>query len=204
MLLASAAAEPTVELLAAAGAGRDAIAEAVAAAILVAADGTLRFEHPLLASAAYAGGSERECGAAHAALAGVVGAPEERARHLALAQAGPDAAAAAALDHAADVAEGRGAQAAGGDLREWAAQMTPPADADAQARRLVAAGQAMFRSGDGERARPLIEAGGVGTRARPGERRCGCWARCSTRSAAATLRASTGPRRCAPTTSRCG
>jgi DNA-binding CsgD family transcriptional regulator len=157
-VLAAAAAAPPAALPAAAGAERHAIAEATAAAILVAGDGdTLRFDHPLLASVAYESGSERERRAAHAVLATVVTAAEERARHLALAQAGPDAPAAAALDHAADVAEARGAQAAGGDLREWAAQMTPAADVDALTRRLVAAGHTMLLSGDAGRGRRLLE-----------------------------------------------
>ncbi len=75
------------------------------------------------------------------------------------ARAIPDASTAAALDAAADRAEARGAQAASGELREWAAQMTPDADADADARagRLLAAGQATFVSGGAERARALLE-----------------------------------------------
>jgi DNA-binding CsgD family transcriptional regulator len=156
-LLAAVAAEPSVELLAHAGATPAGIAEAIAAGILVAGTEPLRFEHPLLASAAHSRGSERERSDAHAALAGVVSAPEERARHLALSQAGPDAGAAAALDQAADMAERRGAQAAAGELREWAAQMTLAGDGDALVRRLVAASQAMLRSGDAARAQPLLE-----------------------------------------------
>ena len=58
---------------------------------------------------------------------------------------------------AARLAEARGAWTASGELRAWAAELTPPADVDALARRLVAAGQATFKSGDIEQARELLE-----------------------------------------------
>nr|MBA2357109.1 AAA family ATPase [Actinomycetota bacterium] len=159
-LVAAAAAEPTTALLVAASNRddtRDAISEVVGAGIFAADDDGVRFGHPLLASAAYAHGSDAERREAHGALAGLVDAPEERARHLALGKGSPDATAAAALDLAADKAEARGAQAASGELREWAAEMTPAAEHHDLARRLVAAGRAAFVSGDAERARTLLE-----------------------------------------------
>jgi DNA-binding CsgD family transcriptional regulator len=160
-LVAAAAAQPTATLLDAAlgsdGVTGGEVAELLAASILVTDGATLRFDHPLLASAAYAAATDAERSAVHAALAVLVTVPESRARHLALARDGPDAAAAAALDHAAELAEARGAQAAAGELREWAAAMTPPQDRGAHGRRLVAAGEAMFRSGDTGRARLLLE-----------------------------------------------
>lgn len=84
-LLAAAAAEPTSALLAASSGLSDpheAVAELVEAGVLAVSAEGLRFYHPLLASAAYGHGSDAERRAAHAALARVVAAPEERARHL--------------------------------------------------------------------------------------------------------------------------
>jgi DNA-binding CsgD family transcriptional regulator len=159
-LLAAAAAEPTLALLAAASNVDDpqaAISELVQAGVFVAAGDQIRFEHPLLASVAYSRGSDPERREVHTALAAVVTVPEERARHLALATPGPDASTAAALDEAADLAQARGAQAASGELRAWAAESTPSADVEARDRRLILAGQTTYMCGDTERAWELLE-----------------------------------------------
>ena len=159
-LLAAAAAQPTMQVLALAAPDVDldaAAAEGVAAGVFVACSDPLRFEHPLLAAASYAFGTDADRRTGHLALAAVVVAMEQRARHLAVAQASPDADAAEALDLAADAAEQRGAQATSGELREWAAEMTPAEDVDRKAGRLIAAGNAMYLSGDTTRARALLE-----------------------------------------------
>ena len=163
-LLAAAAAQPTLKLLALAAPDADldaATAEGVAAGVFVAGSDPLRFEHPLLAATSFALATETDRRTAHLDLAAVVAATEQRARHLAIARATPDADTAAALDAAADAAEVRGAQATSGELREWAAEMTPATDADARAGRLVAAGYAAFLSGDTVRARALFESVGA-------------------------------------------
>ena len=163
-LLAAAAAQPTLKLLALAAPDADldaATAEGVAAGVFVAGTDPLRFEHPLLAAASYALATETDRRAAHLDLAAVVDATEQRGRHLAIARATPDADTAAALDAAADAAELRGAQATSGELREWAAEMTPATDADGRAGRLVAAGYAAFLSGDTVRSRSLFESVGA-------------------------------------------
>lgn len=160
VLLAAAAAQPTLHVLALAAPDVDldaTTAEGVAAGVFVAGTDPLRFEHPLLAAASYAFGTDGDRRAAHLALAEVVGATEQRARHLAIGQAHPDADAAAALDAAADAAAERGAQAGSGELREWAAAMTPSADAGLKAGRLLEAGNAMYLAGDATRARDVLE-----------------------------------------------
>ena len=99
-------------------------------------------------------------------------APEERARHLALAADGPDAGVAAALDEAARLARARGAPGEAAELLEEARRLTPPdADADALRRAVDAAGH-HFEAGDARRARALLDEAHSGAAA-------GCRARAS-------------------------
>lgn len=73
---------------------------------------------------------------------------EERARHLALAAAGPDEQVAAVLEDAADEAGSRGASAAAADLWEQAARLTPSGHRDDAARRTISAARFRFAAGD--------------------------------------------------------
>jgi DNA-binding CsgD family transcriptional regulator len=115
----------------------------------------VRFTHPLLASAAYGGtASHREL---HGRLAEIVVDPEERARHLALAAAGPDPSVAAALEEAAGEAAARGAPGVAAELTEQAARLTPPDRAEDARRRAADAGYYHFESGDSRRARGMLE-----------------------------------------------
>ena len=94
----------------------------------------MRFSHPLHASICYQRAPLWKRRAVHRALAAAVSDVEERARHLALAVEGPDAAVAAELDVAAEHAAARGATAAGAELFELAAELDP-ADAEASRQR---------------------------------------------------------------------
>ena len=116
LLAAAAAGRPTVEVVTAAhgepgrviGALEEAAREGV-----VALDGPrVRFAHPLLASICYEQAPVWKRRAVHSALAGAVADIEERARHLALAAEGPDAAVAAELE-----AAGRAGRSPRGDGR---------------------------------------------------------------------------------------
>ena len=75
----------------------------------------------------------------HETLAGAVMDLEERARHLALAAEGPDAAVASELDAAAERAAARGAVVAAAELFELGAELTPADPILARQRRLRAA-----------------------------------------------------------------
>ena len=160
LLEVAALARPTVELVAAA----DGDLERVRGAISVAArekiveldESRVRFAHPLLASICYERAPVWKRRAVHRTLAGVVPDIEERARHLALAAEGPDAAAALELDRAADRAAGRGATATAAELCELAVSLTPEDPAASRRRRL---GAARFHrlAGDQERAAALLE-----------------------------------------------
>jgi DNA-binding CsgD family transcriptional regulator len=93
----------------------------------------------------------------HLRLAELSESSESRARHLALAGTGPDETVASALARGAESACRRGARGAGAVLFEQAASLTPQNDHEARTRRLIAAADAHFQSGEAERARALLE-----------------------------------------------
>ena len=160
LLAVAAAGNPRPELLvrvAGPDGGKPALDEAISKGVLVLAEGRVRFSHPLLGSTVYGDAGELERREAHALLAELAETLEERARHLALAGVGPDAALAEALEHAAESDRRRGARGAAAALFEQAASLTPPADERARASRLVAAARAHYESGDPDRARALLE-----------------------------------------------
>ena len=107
------------------GNARRLVDAAYARAVLdVAADGVVRFAHPLLASAVYAviAPDERRKLQYHAAE--IADDEEERARHLALAASAPDAAVASTLDAAAARAAARGVPEAAAELAVHALRLT--------------------------------------------------------------------------------
>jgi DNA-binding CsgD family transcriptional regulator len=161
LLLAAALARPTVRVLVAAhGESAEvlgALEHAARAGVVELESERVRFAHPLLASVCYEDATPWRRREAHARLAAVAADDEERARHLALAADGPDAAVAAALDEAAPYALGRGAPAAAAELSEIAAQLTPPGDPPARRRRRLAAAEAHRLAGDRDRARAILD-----------------------------------------------
>ena len=96
LLQVSALARPTVELVAAAHGSRERVLGALETAgregVVELDESRLRFVHPLLSSICYEQAPLWKRRAVHRALAGVVSDVEERARHLAVAVDGPDAA----------------------------------------------------------------------------------------------------------------
>jgi len=141
-------------LLAAAGVAKDELRPALAAGVLELDDGTIRFGHPLLASAVYADlGDERR--AVHAKLAEVVSDPLQCARHLALSRESPDAAVAADLEAAADVAAQRGAWAVAAELAEHALRFTPAETATTRRERALRVARAHHAAGEWTRARAV-------------------------------------------------
>ena len=156
----AALADPKATLVeAAVGAGFEpGLADARDARILDLDGDRLRFTHPLLASAVVVRQTPSRRRSLHARMAEVVPSTEERARHLALATAEPDAEVASLLAEAARVTQIRGAPAAAAELAEQAFRLTPPgATADAR-RRLLAAADLHAYTGDKERAAGLLEA----------------------------------------------
>jgi DNA-binding CsgD family transcriptional regulator len=136
----------------------DDLDEAAAAGIAELVDGEIRFAHPLLASTHYSTTPRRQRRILHGRLARAVPGREERARHLALAAAAPDAGVADELDAAAAEARGRGALRAVAELLELAVATTPDADRSDRVRRRVAAAQALLASGEAPRAHSFLDA----------------------------------------------
>jgi DNA-binding NarL/FixJ family response regulator len=159
LLLVSALARPTVELVATSYGERERVLEALETAAREAVveldDSQVRFAHPLLASICYERAVVWKRRAVHGALAGVVSDVEERARHLALAVDGPDASVAAELEVAAEQAAGRGAATAAAELYERAADLTPDDPSAARRRRLLAA-RLLRLAGDPDRSIAIL------------------------------------------------
>ena len=93
--------------------------------------------------------------ALHARLVDVVDDPDQRARHLALSCAEPDAAVAEELGQAAMRASRRGASALAAELAGHCLRVTPPADLALRARRWLVA--ILHRATAGEKTRALAE-----------------------------------------------
>ena len=161
VLAASALSAPTIPLIAAATGRRDervpALAAAEEAGVVEVELGTVRFTHPLLASAVYGDAPPAERRRMHNRLARIVGESEESARHLALAAEGPDANVAQALDDAAKKARSRGALDEAVTLGEQAWRLTPDDAVDDKQRRQVDAGAYHLFAGDTGRARELAQ-----------------------------------------------
>ncbi len=160
LLQVSALARPTVDLVAAAHGDRERVLVALDAGtregVLQVDDARVRFVHPLLASICYEEAPPWKRRAVHRALAGAVPDVEERARHLARAAEGPDAAVASDLDAAAHRAGARGATAAAAELSELAAGLTPD-DPALERHRRVRAADFHRLAGDPRRAATLFE-----------------------------------------------
>ena len=122
MLLAAAAAEPTLGTLERADPGGAAALRPAIEDDIVVIDGDLiRFAHPLLAQAVTGLAQPADLRSAHAALAAASTSAAARARHLGLAADGPDEAVAEALSLAALDARQRGATLDAAGLYEEAA-----------------------------------------------------------------------------------
>jgi len=159
-MLAAAAliAQPTVALVeAVSGAHQAAFDEAERADVIDIREGRIRFSHPLLASASYAAATPSDRRELHTRAATTIQDTEERARHLAFAATGPDGAVAAELESAASRAESRGAPPAAAELYERAVRLTPDSAEGDRLRRTIQAAWCAFQSGDGRRARELLD-----------------------------------------------
>ncbi len=156
--VAAALSSPTVRIVTAvAGSDPSSVDGAVEAQVIEVEQGSIRFTHPLLASAAYAAVPPARRRELHARLAGVVVGTEERATHLALATESVDASVAAELEEAAQVARARGAPAAAASLAEHARRLTPPRDAGDLLRRTMEAAGFHYEAGDAGLGRALLE-----------------------------------------------
>ena len=166
LLVVAVTGSPALELVDAAGIDEETLAPAVAAEVVERANGVIRFTHPLLASAAIAEATVAERRAAHRLASVAVDDPVARARHVAAALEGEDAATARQLEEAVELARARGAPWVAAELGEAAAQATPRTREADRRRRIIQAARDHLAAGSAPRAltlaRELVEA------ARPG------------------------------------
>jgi DNA-binding CsgD family transcriptional regulator len=138
------------------GASRAAIERAKKAHLLDRSGDRLTFTHPLIASVVYGDASPERLRQMHSKLASVVGAPDDRVRHLALATVGQNATVANELDAAAGRAAGRGAPETAADLMQLACDLTPTRHSDLRLARVIKAADLLVRVGEVDRARELL------------------------------------------------
>ena len=146
LLAAAALARPTVPIVERASSVAG-LAAAEEAGLLRIDRRSIRFEHPLYASAIYGSASTKTRRALHVRLAGLVEDLEERARHLALGTVPPDERIATALEVAASQARVRGALESAGELLDMATTFTPSDATDAGHQRAVAAAEQYIHAG---------------------------------------------------------
>jgi DNA-binding CsgD family transcriptional regulator len=152
LLAAAALRHPDLDLL-----DRSALEPAEEAGLVRISGERLAFEHPLFAAAVYSSATATRRRRLHDQLAAAMTDPEERARHLALAAAGPSEHIAAELEAAAALARSRGAPDGAAELLELAVGLTPADDPDARRSRSIAAAESYFHAGNLARARSLAE-----------------------------------------------
>ena len=155
LLIAAALAEPTVELVRAAGGGS--LSEAIENGAVELEGERIRFTHSLLASVLYAEALPDRRRELHKRLATVALGAEERAWHLALGNDKPDPTIAAELEATAAQAASRGAPEVAAELYEHAARLTPAKELDEICRRRHEAASHHFTAGDIDRARAIAE-----------------------------------------------
>ena len=161
LLFAAASPNPTVGMLrhamrASSKQMRTRCAAAEAAGVIVVEGETVRFKHPLFASAIYAAASIDERRETHRRLAALASNPEQRARHLALGAEVPDGAVASIVAEAALDVRRRGAPDAAAELVELAIRLTPADEPDALDRRALELGYYLAEAGDTEPARVVL------------------------------------------------
>jgi DNA-binding CsgD family transcriptional regulator len=155
-LATAALAQPTAPVVEAVTGDRNAIVEAVSAGVLELHGDSLRFAHPLFAASVYGDAAQLERKAMHKRLAQVVSEPEERARQLAEAADGPDAAIATFVEAAAARAVARGAPDAGVRLAKLAADLTPAHRRNALHKRRLDCARYSYAAGDPKHAQELL------------------------------------------------
>lgn len=155
----AAASQPSPEIVTAVlgDEGPAGIDDALRAGTIEAERGRLRPAHPLIGATAYLEQPAEDRRRLHSLLADAVDEPEQKARHLALAAAGPDEVVAAALEAAAGSAARRGAAGAAAELAEQAIRLTDPKAQRNRQRRSALAGYHHLRSANILRAKALLE-----------------------------------------------
>ena len=124
--------------------------------VRVEVDGRIEFVHPLFASAVYSAAPAARLREAHRAVADLARDPEDRARHLALAASGPDAAVVRELQAAARHARMRGSPDSAAELIGLALRLLP-ANAPARLELQLELAEQLHLASDFPAARALLE-----------------------------------------------
>lgn len=135
-----------------------ALAPAELAGLVRVSTATIRFRHPLVRVAVYQNATFAERVAVHRAIAGVLAEhsePDGAAWHRAVGAAGPDEELAAALERSAEAAERRRGSAVAASVLHRAARLS--GSSRERIRRMVAAAQAAWRSGQVDLARVIAD-----------------------------------------------
>jgi DNA-binding CsgD family transcriptional regulator len=134
------------------------LAAAEAAGLLRVDAERIVLRHPLVRSAIYRGAAFTEREQAHRALAAAAaaeGSPDRAAWHRAAATVGTNEAVALDLESTAERARARSGHAAAASALDRAAELSP--DRESQARRLVGAARSAWHAGQPERAAALVD-----------------------------------------------
>ena len=129
----------------------------VRAGVLSVSDDRFSFAHPLIRAVVIHDAPPAIRRAAHSRLGGLAAQPEVRARHLALASAGPSEVAATMAEGAAHTAAARAAVDTAAELAELAVWLTPPQDTVSQLRRTALQAEYCCDAVDPDRAASLLE-----------------------------------------------
>lgn len=135
-----------------------ALAPAERAGLVRVSTATIQFRHPLVRVALYQKATFAERATVHRAIAGVLAEraePDGAAWHRAMGAAGPDEELAAALERSAEAAEQRRGSAAAASALHRAARLS--GSSRDRIRRMMAAAQAAWRSGQIDLARALTD-----------------------------------------------
>lgn len=132
-------------------------------------DFTLRYTHPLYASAAVASMTALDRAAVHTRLAEVVPDPDVQARHLAHATPNPDETVAEQVDAAAARLARRGAYDLAAHLAAQSVRLTPAGHDDTAADRALR--EVAYRAASGDTARALAVTERLVAKLRPGRQR---------------------------------
>jgi DNA-binding CsgD family transcriptional regulator len=132
-----------------------AAADAESAGLVQLSANSVRFQYPLIRSAAYHGAADQDRRRAHLLLSEAAKDPDLRAWHQGAAAAGPDEGIAAELECAAERSRGRGGCAARAGLLRRSVELTP--DDGRRARRELALADAELMSGHPDTARDLAD-----------------------------------------------
>lgn len=158
LVVAAALARPTVGMIERVVDGVDeALGAAMRAGVVELQASAVRFTHPLYGSVAYADAAEEGRARIHRRLAELIADPEERARHLALSSAPPDASVADALEEAATRARSRGAPMVAAELLLDARRFTPKDRTGDMHRRALLASDDLYEGEEEGRVFALLE-----------------------------------------------